>query len=242
MTQSVSVCEVELKPESYLFYPILLLMSTRGANCPLNEHKMSVTIRRTLFLLFCDIVYGTIAARNGENVVIRCPALEELHHIKYRAVSWYRVYEDHFSGIIHWDRRTNTLRWFVNMTQDVTCPSGDGLTLELQNITAGDSGVYRCSLWAPIGYLNRDWDIRLTVKGYSDVEDSFSEGDIWLYIAGPLLLFGFTITVLFVYCLKKQVSPKRKDHYEGMTASAVLQVMEIDWGRRITLHIEAKNE
>ena len=76
-----------------------------------------------------------------------------------------QVSEDHLSGIFRWDRQTNTVRRFAKLTQVVECPSGDGLTLELQNLTTGDSGVYRCSLWAPIGHRNREGDIQLGVTG-----------------------------------------------------------------------------
>ncbi|XP_036374680.1 CD83 antigen-like [Megalops cyprinoides] len=116
-------------------------------------------------LLSC---YGSattdITAKYGDDITLRCPVSAE-RHVKYRAVSWYKVSDDGLSGIFRWDQRRGSIRLFKGFNRSVGCPTGDGLSVELQNVTTDDQGAYRCSLWAPVGHRNRDGDVKLIVTG-----------------------------------------------------------------------------
>ncbi|XP_035283991.1 CD83 antigen-like [Anguilla anguilla] len=171
--------------------------------------KMRITL---LFLyLFCENTNGDIlfTVACGDDTILRCPAEAELQRVQYRAVSWYQVSEGHSTGIIRWDRQTNSVRKFVNLSRDMECPSGDGLTLRIRNLTTKDNGVYRCALWAPVGEFNREWDIQLSVTGCSEAEESYDVKDILLYGAGAFL-FLLTLALLLICRLEKQFSTSGK--------------------------------
>ncbi|KAJ8336726.1 hypothetical protein SKAU_G00379460, partial [Synaphobranchus kaupii] len=179
---------------------------TRSSGIALLSPEPTYKMRITLLSLYLFYVSteGDNTSLCGENAFLRCPVKAEPNNVEYRAVSWYRVSEGRLNGIVRWDRRTNTVRRFVNLTQVVECPSGDGLTLELRNLTAKDRGVYRCLLRAPVGQINREWDIQLSVTGCSDEVDrlgSYEAKEILLYGgagAGAFLLLAITLSFLYV--------------------------------------------
>ncbi|KAJ8406910.1 hypothetical protein AAFF_G00291860 [Aldrovandia affinis] len=141
-----------------------------------------------LCVLWGERVKADMNAACGEDVILKCPV--KGYDVGYRAVSWYLVSNDHLNGILRWDRKTGSVRKFLNVNRTVGCPSGDGLCMELRNLTAEDRGVYRCSLWAPVGQRNRQGDIQLSITGCSQVLDSFRAEDILLYGALATLFFS----------------------------------------------------
>ncbi|KAG7455427.1 hypothetical protein MATL_G00256710 [Megalops atlanticus] len=166
----------------------------------------------TAFLFFlCLLSFGSakadITAECGDDITLRCPVTTE-RHVKYRAVSWYKVSDDGLSGIFRWDQQRGSMRLFRGFNRSAGCPTGDGLSMELQNVTTDDQGAYRCSLWAPVGHRNKNGDVKLIVTGCSHAEDSLAKVEIMLYAAGALALCVTTLSLLYIldiWHLKRQV-------------------------------------
>ncbi|KAI1902116.1 hypothetical protein AGOR_G00041400 [Albula goreensis] len=171
--------------------------------------KMRISLF-SLYLLCCGSANAYITALCGDSVILRCPVKAELNHIQYRAVSWYQVSEDHLTGIFRWDRRTGSIRKFVGLTRPVECPSGDGFTLELQNVTAKDGGIYRCALSAPVGQVNKEGDVKLNVMGCSQEMDLYMMKSeyILLLAAAAVVLLGVTGSVV-LFSMRKIIQQRK---------------------------------
>ncbi|XP_015210094.2 uncharacterized protein [Lepisosteus oculatus] len=141
-----------------------------------------------------------ITANCGGDVLISCPAKSE-QDVQYRAISWYKVSDQgHLSGIVRWNLQSNLVSVYSGLKQSVGFPTGDGFTIELRNLTQQHLGVYRCTLWAPLGRQNREGDTRLTVTGCSTLADIFQDMKIFLQTDYKLLaLFPSVIIVYVVY-------------------------------------------
>ncbi|XP_060691928.1 uncharacterized protein LOC132822693 [Hemiscyllium ocellatum] len=115
-----------------------------------------------VFLLYLRPV-GTgqlpsVAARCTQTATLPCTARREVMQ-SYRAVSWYKVGEATLSGIIR--KVGNEMVRYKHFAGNAMITENDSLVIA--RVTEDDAGIYRCSLLAPLGGMNQDGDVTLSV-------------------------------------------------------------------------------
>ncbi|XP_043565940.1 CD83 antigen-like isoform X1 [Chiloscyllium plagiosum] len=115
-----------------------------------------------VFLLYLRPV-GTgelpsVAARCTQTATLPCTARRQVMQ-SYRAVSWYKVGEATLSGIIR--KAGNEMIRYKHFNGNAMITENDSLVIA--RVTEDDAGIYRCSLLAPLGGMNQDGDVTLSV-------------------------------------------------------------------------------
>uniref|UniRef100_A0A4W5NIG6 Ig-like domain-containing protein n=1 Tax=Hucho hucho TaxID=62062 RepID=A0A4W5NIG6_9TELE len=104
----------------------------------------------------------------GEDSVLRCKA-NSLPRVKYQSVRWYKLGEepsDKESGLLMKRLSPNsTTLWYAGLEREVELLADDSFDIFLPNVTAVDSGWYKCLLAAPVGEQNQEGQVHLRVTG-----------------------------------------------------------------------------
>ncbi|KAJ8415679.1 hypothetical protein AAFF_G00402360 [Aldrovandia affinis] len=102
----------------------------------------------------------------GEDSVLKCAATPK-QGVQYRGVRWYRISEEpqyEQTGVL---LKTNnsTVQMFHGFERPANLISNNSLDLLLSNVTAQDSGKYKCFLPAHPGEMNVEGNVLLRVSG-----------------------------------------------------------------------------
>ncbi|XP_014056375.1 CD83 antigen [Salmo salar] len=151
----------------------------------------------------------------GEDSVLRCKA-NSLPGVKYRSVRWYKLGEEPYnkeSGLLMKRLSPNsTTLWYAGLERKVELLADDSFDILLPNVTAVDSGRYKCLLAAPVGEQNQEGQVHLRVTGCVDnksTDQSESNTILVLSIVGLVAaLLIFTISYVTVMNMLLQRSKK----------------------------------
>ncbi|KAG9345067.1 hypothetical protein JZ751_009608 [Albula glossodonta] len=116
-----------------------------------------------------DDAVGTLLegqSQCGDRSVLKCTAVLK-RGVQYRTVRWYKISGDaKETGVLFKAlKNDSTVRMFDNFERPAYLVSENSLDLLLPNVTAQDTGKYRCHLSAPVGERNVDGHVFLTVSG-----------------------------------------------------------------------------
>uniref|UniRef100_A0A8C7NUW8 Ig-like domain-containing protein n=1 Tax=Oncorhynchus mykiss TaxID=8022 RepID=A0A8C7NUW8_ONCMY len=104
----------------------------------------------------------------GEDSILKCKAICK-PGVQYRAVRWYKLNEEpsnKVSGLLMKRLSPNsTTQWYAGLECKVELLADDSFDIFLPNVTAVDSGRYKCLLAAPVGEQNQEGQVHLSVTG-----------------------------------------------------------------------------
>ncbi|KAM4601445.1 CD83 antigen [Polymixia lowei] len=146
----------------------------------------------------------------GVDTVLRCTAPFKTG-VQYRAVRWYKVGEHpspSLNGLLARNLPNGTTLWYVGLQRDVQLV-GDSRDILLPNVTSKDSGLYQCTLSAPVGEQNQDGQVRLTVTGCPEPE-YLMEDVFTVVFASVLLMVALLIFFMSYACLRNMLKEKTK--------------------------------
>ncbi|CDQ82401.1 unnamed protein product [Oncorhynchus mykiss] len=102
----------------------------------------------------------------GKDSVLRCKE-NSLPGAKYRSVRWYKLVEEPSnkeSGLLMKRLSPNsTTQWNAGLERKVELLADHSFDIFLLNVTAVDSGRYKCLLAAPVGEQNQEGQVHLSV-------------------------------------------------------------------------------
>uniref|UniRef100_A0A4W5NNF4 Ig-like domain-containing protein n=1 Tax=Hucho hucho TaxID=62062 RepID=A0A4W5NNF4_9TELE len=140
----------------------------------------------------------------GEDSFLKCKARCK-PGVQYRAVRWYKLGEepsDKESGLLMKRLSPNsTTLWYAGLEREVKLLADDSFDIFLPNVTAVDSGRYKCLLAAPVGEQNQEGQVHLRVTGCLESTDQSEERDTILVlsivgIVAALLIFTISYVIL----------------------------------------------
>ncbi|KAI1885664.1 hypothetical protein AGOR_G00206150 [Albula goreensis] len=136
-------------------------------HCQLRNHAVSACPLRYLCLWRRRRWYTagrTVSVRRQPGTEMYCCAETG---VQYRTVRWYKILGDRKeTGVLFKAlKNDSTVRMFDNFERQASLVSENSLDLYLPNVTAQDTGKYRCHLSAPVGERNVDGHVFLTVSG-----------------------------------------------------------------------------
>ncbi|CAB1334301.1 unnamed protein product [Coregonus sp. 'balchen'] len=152
----------------------------------------------------------------GEVSVLRCKA-HSLPGVTYRSVRWYKLSEEPYnkeSGLLMKRLSHNsTTQWYAGLEREVELLADDSFDIFLPNVTAVDSGRYKCLLAAPVGEQNQEGQIvlsdRCCLDNKSIDQSEESKTILVLCIVGLVAaLLIFTISYLTLMNMLLQRSKK----------------------------------
>nr|XP_029480236.1 CD83 antigen-like isoform X1 [Oncorhynchus nerka] len=141
----------------------------------------------------------------GEDSILKCKAIRK-PGVQYRAVRWYKLGEKPYNkeaGLLmkRLSPNSTTLR-FTGLEREMELLADDSFDIFLPNVTAVDSGRYKCLLAAPVGEQNQEGQVHLRVTGCLESTDQSEEMDtiLVLSIVGIVAaLLIFTISYVSYY-------------------------------------------
>ncbi|XP_071253433.1 CD83 antigen-like [Salvelinus alpinus] len=140
----------------------------------------------------------------GEDSILKCKAICK-PGVQYRAVRWYKLGEEPSnkeSGLLMKRLSPNsTTLWYAGLEREVELLADDSFDILLPNVTAVDSGRYKCLLAAPVGEQNQEGQVHLRVTGCLESTDQSEERDTILVlsivgIVAALLIFTISYVIL----------------------------------------------
>ncbi|XP_018975050.1 CD83 antigen-like [Cyprinus carpio] len=153
---------------------------------------------------------------SGEDAVLSCAAKSK-PDVQYRSVIWYKVSEEPshlLSGLVRkrLTKNNGTVEKYKGVEREVELLE-NSMSLLLSNVTAEDSGIYKCFLSAPLGHQNQDGEIVLKVDEYGTVEKMrvFNIGDtIYGVLAVTVLIIAFLMFCISYVCLRNVFQSNKK--------------------------------
>nr|XP_029480245.1 CD83 antigen-like isoform X2 [Oncorhynchus nerka] len=140
----------------------------------------------------------------GEDSILKCKAIRK-PGVQYRAVRWYKLGEKPYNkeaGLLmkRLSPNSTTLR-FTGLEREMELLADDSFDIFLPNVTAVDSGRYKCLLAAPVGEQNQEGQVHLRVTGCLESTDQSEEMDTILVlsivgIVAALLIFTISYVIL----------------------------------------------
>uniref|UniRef100_A0A673X4H5 CD83 antigen-like n=1 Tax=Salmo trutta TaxID=8032 RepID=A0A673X4H5_SALTR len=122
----------------------------------------------------------------GEDSILKCKAICK-PGVQYRAVRWYKLGEEPSnkeSGLLMKRLSPNsTTLWYAGLEREVELLADDSFDILLPNVTAVDSGRYKCLLAAPVGEQNQVGQVHLRVTGCLESTDQSEERDTILVLS-----------------------------------------------------------
>ncbi|XP_035601946.2 CD83 antigen-like [Oncorhynchus keta] len=141
----------------------------------------------------------------GEDSILKCKAICK-PGVQYRAVRWYKLGEEPSnkeSGLLmkRLSSPKSTTQWYTGLEREVELLADDSFDIFLPNVTAVDSGRYKCLLAAPVGEQNQEGQVHLRVTGCLESTDQSEERDTILVlsivgIVAALLIFTISYVIL----------------------------------------------
>ncbi|CAM4716108.1 unnamed protein product [Leuciscus chuanchicus] len=118
--------------------------------CRKEKSYRNIIMLHIYFLMF-HLVYFSMSIEEQRWIKIPCNATIE-QGVKYRRITWYKVEEgsDVLAGLVSKDLLKNitTLFKFAHHSYEV----GEDNSLLVPGTAEEDCGVYRCTLWPPLGH------------------------------------------------------------------------------------------
>ncbi|XP_043117545.1 CD83 antigen [Puntigrus tetrazona] len=150
---------------------------------------------------------------SGEDAVLSCEAKSK-PDVQYRSVMWYKVSEEPhqlLSGLVRKRLTDNngTVEEYKGVAREVKLFESS-MSLFLSNVTAEDSGIYKCFLSAPLGHQNQEGEILLKV---SEFEKNELNGNDTIYgvLAITVLVIAFLMFCISYVCLRNAFQSNKKD-------------------------------
>lgn len=86
------------------------------------------------------------------------------------------------------------------------------MSLLLSNVTAEDSGIYKCFLSAPLGHQNQEGEIVLKVDEYATVEkmEFITSDKLYGVLAVSVLIIAFLMFCISYVCLRNAFQSNKK--------------------------------
>ncbi|CAB1334302.1 unnamed protein product [Coregonus sp. 'balchen'] len=125
----------------------------------------------------------------GEDSILKCKVICK-PGVQYRAVKWYKRLSPN-----------STTQWYAGLEREVELLADDSFDIFLPNVTAVDSGRYKCLLAAPVGEQNQEGQVHLRVTGCLESTDQSEERDTILVLSivglvAALLIFTISYVIL----------------------------------------------
>ncbi|XP_030638468.1 CD83 antigen [Chanos chanos] len=146
----------------------------------------------------------------GEDAVLTCTASPR-PGVLYRSMIWYKVTgepSEKLTGLLmkKLTQNNDTVLRYKSWTRHVEL-SEDSLDLFLPNVTAEDTGKYRCFMAAPVGHQNQEGDVLLTVYG---CPESRRKDTLYLVCAIVLLVVALLLFTISYVCLRNTLHNSKK--------------------------------
>ncbi|XP_029592688.1 CD83 antigen [Salmo trutta] len=139
----------------------------------------------------------------GEDSILKCKAIRK-PGVQYRAVRWYKLGEEPYnkeSGLLMKRLPNSITQWYAGLERQVELLADNSFDISLPNVTAVDSGRYKCLLAAPVGEQNQQGQVHLRVTGCLESTYQSEEMDTILVlsivgIVAALLIFTISYVIL----------------------------------------------
>nr|XP_046156444.1 CD83 antigen-like isoform X3 [Oncorhynchus gorbuscha] len=138
----------------------------------------------------------------GEDSILKCKAICK-PGVQYRAVRWYKPSNNKETGLLmkRLSSPKSTTQWYAGLEREMELLADDSFDIFLPNVTAVDSGMYKCLLAAPVGEQNQEGQVHLRVTGCLESTDQSEERDTILVlsivgIVAALLIFTISYVIL----------------------------------------------
>lgn len=163
-----------------------------------------------IYFIIFHLIHLSVSIKERHWIKIACPASIE-QGLKYRRITWYKVEEgsDVLTGLVLKDLLKNitTLYKFANYSYEV----GEDNSLLVPSSAKVDCGVYRCTLWPPLGHYiqegNTDYYSADCIK--PQLHD-LPASDRFKYIIIPCVLMACAAVIMF---LNIKMIKKTKEKY-----------------------------
>ncbi|XP_004078388.1 CD83 antigen [Oryzias latipes] len=170
-----------------------------------------------------------VRAPTGWNISLQCTA-ELKQGVAYLAVSWYKLEKSpslHRSGLLRKELPDGPTRLYEGMYREVELLD-EAHSILLPSLACSDSGVYICSLAAPVGEQNREGRILLSVEDCptDTVMETVIRDTSLVLFATALLIIALLIFILSHYCLKNTLKEKVKKSKTEILLDAPLKPLE----------------
>ncbi|XP_016148048.1 CD83 antigen [Sinocyclocheilus grahami] len=178
-------------------------------------HYFSELVACLVILAVAEGVRREVRFFSGEDAVLSCAAKSK-PDVQYRSVIWYKVSEEPsqlLSGLVRKRLTENngTVQKYKAVEREVELLESS-MSLLLSNVTAEDSGIYKCFLSAPLGHQNQEGEIVLKVDEYgTDEKMIFNISDtIYGVLAIPVLIIAFLMFCISYVCLRNVFQSNKK--------------------------------
>nr|XP_033786136.1 CD83 antigen [Geotrypetes seraphini]XP_033786137.1 CD83 antigen [Geotrypetes seraphini] len=156
--------------------------------------------------IWCVIRATTVSVMCTEDAVLPCIAPQD-PNIAYRAVTWYKINgsSEEVSVVARKNLLKNTEPYLEELEDSVEIFSKKWY-LKIKNSTTSHSGIYKCSLWAPVGKLNTYGILMLRVKGCPGKEEGeiSKKHMIEIFLISIFVVFGLLLMFLNYKCIQIQ--------------------------------------
>ncbi|XP_059423076.1 uncharacterized protein LOC132157822 [Carassius carassius] len=179
-------------------------------------HYFSELVAFLVILAVAEGVRREVRSFSGEDAVLSCAAKSK-PDVQYRSVIWYKVSGEPsqlLSGLVRKRLIENngTVEKYKSVEREVELLESS-MSLLLTNVTAEDSGIYKCFLSAPIGHQNQEGEIVLKVDEDGTVEKIlvFNISDtIYGVLAVLVLIIAFLMFCISYVCLRNVFQSNKK--------------------------------
>lgn len=163
-----------------------------------------------IYFIIFHLIHLSVSIKERHWIKIACPASIE-QGLKYRRITWYKVEKgsDVLTGLVLKDLLKNitTLYKFANYSYEV----GEDNSLLVPSSAKVDCGIYRCTLWPPLGHYiqegNTDYYSADCIK--PQLHD-LPASDRFKYIIIPCVLMACAAVIMF---LNIKMIKKTKEKY-----------------------------
>ncbi|XP_014056366.1 CD83 antigen isoform X2 [Salmo salar] len=166
----------------------------------------------------------------GEDSILKCKAICK-RGVQYRAVRWYKLGEepsDKESGLLmkRLSPKSTTL-WYAGLEREVELLADDSFDILLPNVTAVDSGRYKCLLAAPVGEQNQEGQVHLRVTGCLESTDQSEERDTILVLSIVGLVAALLIFTISYVILRNMLLQRSKKYPQEPLLDAPLEKKDV---------------
>ncbi|CAB1334304.1 unnamed protein product, partial [Coregonus sp. 'balchen'] len=166
----------------------------------------------------------------GEDSILKCKAICK-PGVQYRAVKWYKLGEEPSnkeSGLLMKRLSPNsTTQWYAGLEREVELLADDSFDIVLPNVTAVDSGRYKCLLAAPVGEQNQEGQIVLRVTGCLESTDQSEERDTILVLSIVGLVAALLIFTISYVILRNMLLQRSKKYPQEPLLDAPLEKKDL---------------
>ncbi|XP_045075088.1 CD83 antigen-like [Coregonus clupeaformis] len=167
----------------------------------------------------------------GEDSILKCKAICK-PGVQYRAVKWYKLGEEpsnKVSGLLMkmLSSPNSTTQWYAGLEREVELLADNYFDIFLPNVTAVDSGRYKCLLAAPVGEQNQEGQIVLRVTGCLESTDQSEERDTILVLSIVGLVAALLIFTIRYVILRNMFLQRSKKYRQEPLLDAPLEKKDL---------------